>query len=198
MATPLTTIVRDSAVEADGDLMMRGNLGRPTKRGRSPLGAPRRPRHTRTTTTRDMRGVGVSEATVRSSSSCGCEPSCGCPGEDGATQELVIVWQRLLTEGTTCPRCGTTQQAVRHAVDALAEALRPLGIRPTLEERGARSCHLRGIPWRSRTGSGSPATRWRTGWARPPAPASAARSAGTTSAAPSRSTGPRSKPCRSA
>jgi hypothetical protein len=45
------------------------------------------------------------------------------------------MWQRLLTDEGTCPRCGTTQEAVRHAVDALAEALRPLGIRPILEER---------------------------------------------------------------
>lgn len=91
----------------------------------------------------------MSKATVESSSSCGCEPSCGCPGEDGATQELVIVWQRLLIEGATCPRCGTTQQAVRHAVDALAEALGPLGIRPTLEERPLDLATFEGSPGES-------------------------------------------------
>lgn len=45
------------------------------------------------------------------------------------------MWQRLLTSDTTCPRCGTTEQALRRAVDILTEALRPLGITPTLEER---------------------------------------------------------------
>jgi hypothetical protein len=77
----------------------------------------------------------MDEATEESSRSCGCGPSCGCPDEARATQELAIVWQRLLTEGTTCPRCGTTQQAVHQAVEALTEALRPLGITPVLEER---------------------------------------------------------------
>jgi hypothetical protein len=48
---------------------------------------------------------------------------------------LVVVWQRLLTDGDTCPRCGTTQHAVRNAVATLREAMRPLGITLTLEER---------------------------------------------------------------
>jgi hypothetical protein len=50
--------------------------------------------------------------------------------------KLPIVWQRLVGEqGTTCPRCGSTQLAVERAVKSLAEALRPLGIAPTLETR---------------------------------------------------------------
>lgn len=77
----------------------------------------------------------MDETGVRSSSSCSCEPSCGCEQATQTTPELEIVWQRLLDQGDTCPRCGTTQQAVRAAVHTLTEALRPLGIAPRLEER---------------------------------------------------------------
>ena len=59
------------------------------------------------------------------------------------------MWQRLLTEGATCPRCGTTQQAVRRAVEALDEALRPLGIRATLEERALDQAAFEGSPGES-------------------------------------------------
>ena len=45
---------------------------------------------------------------------------------------LEIVWQRLVSEGQTCSRCGDTGEAVRSAVKTLTEALRPLGIEPVL------------------------------------------------------------------
>jgi hypothetical protein len=77
----------------------------------------------------------MDDKTVEPTSSCGGEPSRGDASEASAAQELVIVWQRLLSGGSTCPRCGTTQQAVRRGVDTLSDALRPLGIRPVLEER---------------------------------------------------------------
>jgi hypothetical protein len=44
-----------------------------------------------------------------------------------------MVWQRLVSGGETCPRCGSTQGAIEHAVATLTEALRPLNIEPTLE-----------------------------------------------------------------
>jgi hypothetical protein len=46
---------------------------------------------------------------------------------------LPIRWKRLVKEGATCPRCGSTQQNVVAAVAKLEEALRPLGIEPVLE-----------------------------------------------------------------
>ena len=50
-----------------------------------------------------------------------------------AAVTLPIVWQRLVSDGETCPRCGSTQEAIEHAVATLSDALRPLNIDPTLE-----------------------------------------------------------------
>ena len=46
---------------------------------------------------------------------------------------LSIVWKRLVNEGETCPRCGSTHASVIAAVEKLEPALRPLGIEPVLE-----------------------------------------------------------------
>ncbi|MBS0353442.1 MAG: DUF2703 domain-containing protein [Proteobacteria bacterium] len=48
---------------------------------------------------------------------------------------LPIVWQRLVTNGATCPRCADTGDALQGAVQALTEALAPLGMFPELELR---------------------------------------------------------------
>lgn len=51
-------------------------------------------------------------------------------------KHLQIVWQRLVNAtGTTCPRCEGTGDEVRRAVERLASALQPLGVRPVLEVR---------------------------------------------------------------
>jgi len=42
---------------------------------------------------------------------------------------LNVRWQRLVTEdGSTCDRCGGTQEELRKAIGTLRESLRPLGI----------------------------------------------------------------------
>jgi hypothetical protein len=46
---------------------------------------------------------------------------------------LPMLWKRLVKEGATCPRCGSTQQNVVAAIEKLESALRPLGIEPVLE-----------------------------------------------------------------
>lgn len=46
---------------------------------------------------------------------------------------LPIVWKRLVKEGETCERCGSTYQQVVGALAKLEAALRPLGIQPVLE-----------------------------------------------------------------
>jgi hypothetical protein len=46
---------------------------------------------------------------------------------------LPIVWQRLVSGGETCPRCGSTQGAIERAVATLTEILRPLNIELTVE-----------------------------------------------------------------
>ena len=51
-------------------------------------------------------------------------------------KSLPIIWQRLVTsDGKTCDRCNATYQEIERAVNTLKEALRPLGIEPTLETR---------------------------------------------------------------
>lgn len=51
-------------------------------------------------------------------------------------KSLPIVWQRLVSsDGKTCDRCNATYQEIQRAVSKLKEALRPLGIEPSLEIR---------------------------------------------------------------
>jgi hypothetical protein len=50
--------------------------------------------------------------------------------------QLPIVWQRLVSaDGRTCVRCGATGEELGRTIATLKEALRPLGIEPTLETR---------------------------------------------------------------
>ena len=51
-------------------------------------------------------------------------------------KSLPIIWQRLVTpDGKTCDRCDATFQELQRGVKKLTEALRPLGIQPTLEAK---------------------------------------------------------------
>ncbi len=51
-------------------------------------------------------------------------------------KSLPIIWQRLVnSDGRTCDRCNATYQEMQQAVCKLKEALRPLGIEPSLEVR---------------------------------------------------------------
>lgn len=50
------------------------------------------------------------------------------------SKTLTIRWQRLLSDGATCPRCGSTESAVEEAVAALTQALAPLGMTVVLEK----------------------------------------------------------------
>lgn len=79
--------------------------------------------------------IDAAEPERNDSTGCGCGTSCDPTRPTGAPRALPIEWQRLLTGGETCPRCGRTGTEVERAVRSLAEALRPLGIAPTLETR---------------------------------------------------------------
>ena len=46
---------------------------------------------------------------------------------------LKIKWKRLLSKGETCPRCGSTEEALIKAVSTLKRSLAPLGIEVILE-----------------------------------------------------------------
>ena len=50
------------------------------------------------------------------------------------TKTLMIKWQRLLSKGQTCPRCGSTEDEVEKAVTVLGQALKPLSIEVVLEK----------------------------------------------------------------
>ena len=47
---------------------------------------------------------------------------------------MVISWQRLLSDGQTCPRCGATEDEVEKAATTLRQSLVPLGIAVVLEK----------------------------------------------------------------
>ncbi len=50
-------------------------------------------------------------------------------------KKLKISWQRLVTEGKTCPRCGGTEEELEKAVSNLKEALSSLGITVIFEKK---------------------------------------------------------------
>ena len=41
---------------------------------------------------------------------------------------LLINWQRLLSKGKTCPRCGSTEDELGKAVPVLEKSLTPLDL----------------------------------------------------------------------
>ncbi len=47
---------------------------------------------------------------------------------------LKIKWQRLLSDGQTCPRCGSTEEELEKAISTLKQSLIPLGIKVVLEK----------------------------------------------------------------
>ncbi|MEM3587071.1 MAG: DUF2703 domain-containing protein [Candidatus Jordarchaeaceae archaeon] len=70
---------------------------------------------------------------------------CGCgisgqevrtPIKGGNQKTLKITWQRLIFNGKTCPRCGSTEEELNKAVSTLKQSLAPLGIEVILEKKG--------------------------------------------------------------
>jgi len=64
---------------------------------------------------------------------CGCE-ACSRKIDGEAKKILVISWQRLISEGNTCPRCGSTEDELDKAVLQLKEKLNPLGFEVALKK----------------------------------------------------------------
>jgi len=54
--------------------------------------------------------------------------------KNNSKKNLVITWQRLISEGNTCPRCGFTEDELDKAALQLKEKLNPLGIDVILEK----------------------------------------------------------------
>lgn len=64
---------------------------------------------------------------------------------------LTIKWQRLLSDGKTCPRCGATETGVDSAAAKLKLALFPLGIEVRLEKAALSQREFKKDPLRSNT-----------------------------------------------
>ena len=47
---------------------------------------------------------------------------------------LRVKWQRLVSDGQTCPRCGSTEEELEKAICTLKRSLVPLGIEVVLEK----------------------------------------------------------------
>lgn len=47
---------------------------------------------------------------------------------------LTISWQRLVSDGGTCPRCSSTENELSQAVEQLGKSLSPLGIKVELHK----------------------------------------------------------------
>lgn len=65
---------------------------------------------------------------------------------DAGVKKLPITWKRLVKDGQTCQRCGSTQQNVLGAMTKLEAALRPLGIQPTLDTQQMDDASFRAEP----------------------------------------------------
>jgi hypothetical protein len=52
-----------------------------------------------------------------------------------AIKTLTIRWQRLVSKGETCPRCGDTEKEIGKALQTLEQSLNPLGIKVALEKQ---------------------------------------------------------------
>lgn len=61
-------------------------------------------------------------------------------------KRLTILWKRLVDEGETCPRCGSTQHNIMAAIAKLEPALGPLGIEPVLETQTIDDATFRAAP----------------------------------------------------
>ena len=59
---------------------------------------------------------------------------------------LPIIWQRLVAEGRTCNRCGSTYEELQRAISKLKLVLAPLGLEPTLETREIQQESFRADP----------------------------------------------------
>jgi hypothetical protein len=62
---------------------------------------------------------------------------------------LKIKWQRLISDGQTCPRCGSTEQELEKAISILGQSLAPLKIEIVLEKDELSVAEFKKDPLRS-------------------------------------------------
>jgi hypothetical protein len=76
----------------------------------------------------------------------GRQGCCATSEAPAGRRTLAILWRRLVKGGETCDRCGGTYVQLQRAVARLSEALRPLGIAPTLETEEIDESTFRAAP----------------------------------------------------
>lgn len=68
---------------------------------------------------------------------------------DNIKKMLKIRWQRLLSDGQTCPRCGSTEEELEKAISTLKQSLNPLGVEVVLEKDELSVAEFKKDPLRS-------------------------------------------------
>ena len=64
---------------------------------------------------------------------CNCQ--CSECGNNAANDKVLIIsWQRLISDGNTCPRCGSTESELDKAVELLKNTLGSLGVKVRLQK----------------------------------------------------------------
>lgn len=66
---------------------------------------------------------------------CNCECNCEVKSGENKLKILNISWQRLIADGDTCPRCGSTEDELDNAILELKEKLNPKGIEVVVEKK---------------------------------------------------------------
>lgn len=65
---------------------------------------------------------------------CGCQCDCMTNNKNNTSKTLIINWQRSVDGGSTCPRCGSTEDELDKAVDQLRKKLKSLDVDVILEK----------------------------------------------------------------
>lgn len=64
-----------------------------------------------------------------------CECQCGdCGSQNDNEKVLKISWQRLVSDGNTCSRCGSTEDELDKAAKQLGDSFSSLGIKVELQK----------------------------------------------------------------
>ncbi len=64
---------------------------------------------------------------------CNCQSN-DCCQPDKSQKTLIVKWQRLVNNGDTCPRCGSTEDELNKAIKLLKKSLKPLGVEVVLDK----------------------------------------------------------------
>lgn len=89
-------------------------------------------------------GCGAKRKTVAPEPELECECMTSAPA-----MTMTIKWQRLLADGETCPRCGSTEEELEKAAMVLDQALAAMDIKVVLEKDSLSKAEFEKDPLRS-------------------------------------------------